>query len=271
MKKRQGGNKIRNILIASVFIIVAIGDVVILLYIFNPGVFNSEVRNKIQNGLSPSNDKEIVPVVEEPVEEPEVLPDETSSEQILINVPFTTQAPLAEWDDIRQQEACEEASVIMAWYWIKNAPLSLQKAKEEILALSAFEEELVGEFWDTSAEDTAKIFTAYYGHKNLKVVYGFSAEGIKKELSDGNIVLIPTDGATLQNPNYTPPGPRRHMIVIKGFDGATGEFITNDPGTRMGNGYRYKYQTVMSSIINYGTGRNVPLVDNRKVMIVVGK
>lgn len=273
MKKRQGGkNKIRNILIASVLIVAAIGDVVILLYIFNPWVFSLETRSIIQNGLSLSGDKKIIPIVEEePKDEPEILPDKTSAEQVLINVPFTTQAPLAEWDDIRQQEACEEASVIMAWHWIEGTTLSPNQAKTEILALSAFEEELVGEFWDTSAEDTAKVFTAYYSHQNIRVAYDFTVEDIKNELRAGKIVLIPTDGTTLQNPNYTPPGPRRHMIVIKGFNGETGEFITNDPGTRMGNSYKYKYQTVMNSIINYGTGRNAPVIDSRKVMMVVGK
>lgn len=272
MKNRRGKNKIRNILIASVFIVAAIGDTIILFYIFNPGVFSRETRDEIQNGLSMSDEKEIIPVVEEePKDEPEILPDETSAEQVLINVPFTTQAPLAEWNDIRQQEGCEEASMVMAWHWVEGTSLSPNQAKTEILALSAFEEEFFGEFWDTSAEDTAKVFTASYGHQNIRVAYDFTAEDIKDELRAGKIVLIPTDGTMLQNPNYTPPGPRIHMIVIKGFNGETGEFITNDPGTRAGNGYRYKYQTVMDAIINYGTGRNAPVVDNRTVMIVVGK
>jgi len=279
---RKGKNNIRNILIATAFIAFAVFDVVILLYIFNPGIFSLTVRNQIQNGLALSDDKAIIFSPEKPKEEEkdntleditdlEIKPEENLSKQVLLNVPFTSQAPLGEWSDIRQQEACEEASLIMAWHWVKNTSLSPEQAREEILSLSAFEESFLGEFWDTSAEDSVKIFKGYYNYQNIKTVYDFSIEDIKDELRNGNIVLVPTGGKTLNNPYYTPPGPERHMIIIKGFDETTGEFITNDPGTRFGNSYKYPYQIVLDSIINYGTGRNAPLLDSRKVMIAVIK
>jgi len=38
------------------------------------------------------------------------------------------------------------------------------------------------------------------------------------------------------------------MIVIIGWDDEKGIFITNDPGTRKGKSYVYKYQTVLDAI-----------------------
>ena len=38
---------------------------------------------------------------------------------------------------------------------------------------------------------------------------------------------------------YAHPGPVRHMLLIKGYDGERGVFITNDPGTRHGESFEY--------------------------------
>src|SRR5258708_6055306 len=40
--------------------------------------------------------------------------------KVLISVPFTSQAPFANWSDPNEESGCEEASMIMAWHWIKN-------------------------------------------------------------------------------------------------------------------------------------------------------
>src|SRR3989338_9613961 len=69
------------------------------------------------------------------------------------NVPFTTQAPFADWEDDRQQDGCEEASVLMAIRWIRGQGITKQEALDEILAMSAYELEKYGSYHDTSAED----------------------------------------------------------------------------------------------------------------------
>ncbi|NQU83768.1 MAG: C39 family peptidase [Parcubacteria group bacterium] len=191
--------------------------------------------------------------------------------KFITDVPFTSQAPFAEWSDSRQQEGCEEASITMAAYWAMGKDLTLEQAKKEILAISAFEEDYLGTYLDASAEDTVRVFKEYYKNNNIRTEYNFSIEDIKKELVNGNLVIVPTNGQVLDNPYYNPPGPIRHMIVIKGYDDETSEFITNDPGTRQGDGFRFKYSILMQAIINYGTGYHVPPTDNRNVMIVVGK
>jgi uncharacterized protein YvpB len=203
-----------------------------------------------------------------------ITPETNSNQppnQLIIDVPFTPQAPFAQWDDPRQQDGCEEAAMVMAWHWINDDFLLKQEAKDEILALNNFEEKLLGESTDTSIEDIIKIFREYYQYDNIRTVYDISVQDIKDELLAGNIVLVPTDGTILKNPYYTQPGPTRHMLVIKGFNDKKNQFITNDPGTKRGEGFKYNYEVIMNAIINYSTGDHAPLLDERKVMIVVKK
>lgn len=188
-----------------------------------------------------------------------------------IAVPFTPQAPFAEWDDPRQQDGCEEASLTMAWHWLQNKSLTPTIAKAEILNLYQKVVELFGEVADTSAEDTAKLFKEYYHYDKIRVVYDVNSQLIKNELKAGHVVLVPADGTILKNPYYTAPGPIRHMIVIKGYDDKRQEFITNDPGTRRGADFRFSYNVVIKAIVNYSTGNHGSLIDGRKVAIIVEK
>src|SRR3989339_50688 len=60
---------------------------------------------------------------------------------INLSVPFTSQAPQANWD-LPYQEACEEASVLMVdWYYKGVEEISIEEADRAILDLITFEEE----------------------------------------------------------------------------------------------------------------------------------
>ena len=59
------------------------------------------------------------------------------------------------------------------------------------------------------------------------------------------------------------------MLVVTGYDAEKKEFITNDPGTRKGAGYRYPEQVLFDAIREYPTGKHVPITINRKAMIIV--
>ena len=96
-------------------------------------------------------------------------------------------------------------------------------------------------------------------------------EDIKKALSENRLVIVPTDGQKLKNPNFTQPGPPRHMLVIVGYDDTTREFITNDPGTRKGEGYRYSQDVLYEAILDYPTGKHLPVTSSDKVMLTVGE
>lgn len=195
----------------------------------------------------------------------------TTSEYVLLDVPFTVQAPFGGWADVRQDYGCEEAAILMAMHWAWDKPLSPAQAEQEIIAISEFEKEQYGDFHDTSAQDTLKVLKAYFGYENAFVKFAIGAQDIKAELAQGNVVIVPIDGTKVGNPYYTPPGPPKHKIVIRGYDDVAQEFITNDPGTKRGEGYRYGYEVLENALLDYPTGINEPIIEARTAMIVVQK
>lgn len=188
----------------------------------------------------------------------------------LLNIPFTSQAPFGNWADLRQEDGCEEASVLMIMSWIDKWDLAPEKAEQEIIAISEYEQTLFGEFRETSLQDTAnRILRSYFGYDNFEIRYGIDAKDIKSELYKGNAVIVAVNGQILLNPFYTPPGPRDHMIVIQGYDHDTKEFITNDPGTRHGEGFRYTEDLLIQSLQDYPTGNHESIAGIVKGMIVI--
>jgi hypothetical protein len=191
-------------------------------------------------------------------------------ENVLLNVPFIPQAPTAKWSDPRQQDGCEEASILMAHLWLTGQTMTLQRAEQEIIAVSDWQEQKYGEFVDRSMTDTGKMFEEYYRHSNYEIKRSITAEDIKKELAR-NLVIVPTNGQILDNPNYTAPGPITHMLPIIGYDDKKGEFITNDPGTRNGKHFRFGYNRLIDSIYDYQTGEHVGYEKTETIMMVVKK
>lgn len=183
-------------------------------------------------------------------------PEQTTfPKKVLFDVPFTAQAVFGNWDDDRQSDGCEEASALMAMRWVDGKPLPLTEAESEIIAMSDFELEKYGYFHDTSAKDTMeRIFKDYFKYSGVLVRYDIGTNDIKHELYRGNLVIVPLDGRKLGNPYYTQPGPPAHMLVIRGYDDITGEFITNDPGTKRGEAYRYDYQVLENALADYASG-----------------
>lgn len=194
---------------------------------------------------------------------------------VLLDVPFTSQAPYGEWGDPRHQDGCEEAAALMAAEWSKSNSnsnwIDKRYAKLEIINAWDYQVENYGGARDTGAEDTAeRIIGGYFKDTRYQILDLREPEDIVAELARGRIVIVPVDGRKLGNPYYTAPGPERHMIVIRGYDDETGEFITNDPGTRRGEKYRYKYYTLFNAIRDYPTGEQVPIIKIEKKMIKVG-
>ena len=187
----------------------------------------------------------------------------------LLAVPFTAQAPFANWNKQVFQDGCEEASILMAMRWVDGRSLSKAAANRAIIAISKFEWRNYGEFRDLSAADTAQAMRDYFNYQNVMLVQNIRAMDIKRELSKGNLVIVPVNGQKLNNPFYTPPGPPKHMIVVRGYDVAKREFITNDPGTRRGEGLRYAEAVLEAALQDYPTGHHEPITTIKKVMIVV--
>ncbi|MBI2008733.1 C39 family peptidase [Candidatus Amesbacteria bacterium] len=190
-------------------------------------------------------------------------------EGVLLSVPFTSQAPFGEWGDPRHQDGCEEAASLMAVLAMRQVTMTKPQFSREIEKIWEWEVKNYGSGVDTSAEDTAeRIIGGYFNNFKYQISNIKYYGEIVDELAKGNVVIVPVDGRGL-NPNYTAPGPERHMILIRGYDDETGEFITNDAGTRRGEKYRYKYEVLFKAVRDYPTGDHVPITSVDKRMIVI--
>lgn len=217
--------------------------------------------NTIEPNLLPEEDKENEEIIPKPL-----------STFVNYDVPFTAQAPTGDWSDERQQDGCEEASALMAMAWVKGEGITNAHALEQIIALSDYEQAQYGEFRDISLADIKQwIFEDYFKYSKIEHQKNISAEDIITALQDNSVVLLPLQGQRLGNPYFSPPGPERHMLLVKGYDPKTGEFITNDPGTRRGADYRYSVATIMNAILVYPTGHHEPANESLKEMLVVKK
>lgn len=211
------------------------------------------------------------------IERDENVPAETKKMTIKAkskqDVVFVVQAPKAQWENELFQDACEEASVLMAGSWLddRKSAYSKEDATQELEKMFAFETEKYGQAYDLSIKDTAQFFRDYYGAQDIHVVYDIGVNDIVRALAEGHLVIVPSNGQKLGNPYFTSPGPERHMLVITGYDQKKREFITNDPGTRRGEDFRYDYDTLIAAVRDYPTGHKEPITGNKKGMIVVEK
>ncbi len=183
-----------------------------------------------------------------------------------LKIPFTPQAPTANWDEIHN-EACEEASAIMVYKYFSGdtrANLPAEEVETEISKLVEWEKNTFGYFLDINSEETVRLIKEVYG-LNAKIIYDVTEKNIKEELVQNHAVILPANGQMLGNPNFRRPGPPYHMLVIKGYDQSG--FITNDPGTRKGLNYPYTYDTLYAA--NGDFNHDTHSVDTSKKMLIV--
>lgn len=205
----------------------------------------------------------------EPVPALPVEPAKPVIRDIAHVVPFTSQAPTGEWGLSAFQDGCEETSAMMVWMAQEGKYLSREEAKAKLLDMALFQTKIIGHGVDTNTSDTNEyLLKEYFRITDGEVVYDFTLDELKEAVMKG-IVIVPTNGRALKNPNFTAPGPLQHMLVIKGYDVTAKEFITNDPGTRMGAGYRYPEQVLYDAIREYPTGKHLPITTERKAMILI--
>ena len=180
-------------------------------------------------------------------------------------VPFTPQAPTANWDELHN-EACEEASAIMAYAYfqgMKDATLKPEFVEAEISKITEWEVSAFGYYLDINTEEIVRLLKEFYGLQT-KILTDYSEDDIKKELGQNRLVLLPANGRLLGNPNFRSPGPPYHMIVLRGFNQS--QFITNDPGTRKGLNYPYSFDTLYKA--NGGFDHSKHEVDLSKKMVI---
>ena len=200
------------------------------------------------------------------VSEKNDIPDEkTIPDKFLIeNIPFVVQAPFGKWDEIHE-EACEEASIIMLEYFKKGKEISAETAEREIQALVAYQIKTKGDYKDSAIHEVAELAKDYYG-LDFEEIYDFKKGDLKAYLSQGRPIIIPAAGRLLGNPYFTPPGPLYHNLVLVGYDGNT--IITNDPGTKRGEKFRYSLDVLYESIHDF-PGKKEAILSGRKAILVL--
>lgn len=187
--------------------------------------------------------------------------------EVNLRVPFVSQAPFALWDNLHNN-ACEEAALILVHYFLKEEGLTKEIMEKEIQDLVAWQIKNLGEHKDLTLEEVGKMARDYYGWQKIRIQDKITIEDIKKELTKGNPVIVPAAGRLLGNPYYRQPGPYYHMLVIRGYQG--NKFITNDPGTRRGEGYSY-HEDVLYQAIHDWPGEGKDILEGEKKMLVIEK
>src|SRR4030043_2130038 len=84
--------------------------------------------------------------------------------KVLLNVPFTSQAPFGNWQDVREQNGCEEASLLMVISWARGEDLSPETAAREIQNMSDYHLKAHGHFHDLSNADTLQLLNDYFNY-----------------------------------------------------------------------------------------------------------
>jgi hypothetical protein len=191
--------------------------------------------------------------------------EKSIADKIFIKVPFSTQAPFANWD-IFHEEACEEAALLMIKYYLDEKKLNPEIAEKEIQAMLDYEIKHYGKYEDSNAQEIVELARDFYGIKNLKVVYDFSLADLQTQLSLNKPIIVPAAGRLLGNPNFKSPGPLYHNLVLVGLDGKM--IIANDPGTRNGEGYQYDATLLYEAIHDFPGDLN-QIERGRKAMIIL--
>lgn len=219
----------------------------------------------VVSSIATTPEVELEQVLVEP-KESEASPSAPLPSSVMLAAPFLVQAPHADWSQ-PYQDACEEAAMIMLHEArVGTTTLTPDEVDERIRALVDFQTREAGDYKDTNAKETAA-FAEEYFHEDYNVLTNVTLEHIKRELVEGHLIAAPMAGRLLGNPNFTPPGPLYHMLVIRGYDDATQQFITNDPGTRKGENYRYSYEVLMSALHDF-PGSKERMNEGAKTIIV---
>ncbi len=173
------------------------------------------------------------------VEEPKPLPKSV----LIESVPFVPQAPLKVWD-ARHEEACEEASLLTVKYWLEKKKPSKEQIENELQSFIDWQDahNFGPSITLSDLKDAAAGFWTDAWWSEIKVSQGATLDDLRRELAAGHPVVIGAAGRELKNPHFKNGGPNYHMLVLIGYDEAG--FVTNDPGTQFGAGYRYKNEII---------------------------
>jgi hypothetical protein len=174
---------------------------------------------------------------------PVALPD-----RILLQVPFTTQAPLNDWT--QHQESCEAATLTMLtgyWHHDTSVVMDPHAADSSIRQIDGWKSQP-----DLNDEMMGQLAQRHWGY-SYRIVPN-TPQVIAEQLAAGRPLIAEVRTHGLGNSHY--PGYSSHFeqtgwsvphfILIIGYD-ATGVWL-NDPGISWGRGYHITYAQLAHAI-----------------------
>lgn len=189
------------------------------------------------------------------------------SNTVILDVPFSSQAPTDNWD---RNEDCEETSITMVNAYLtgnRQNQLLASDTQEAINNLKKWEGLNLGYNMNTGADATTRLAEGAFNLK-VKQIFNFTEADLKIALTNNYPILLPINAKLLGNNNYINGGPLYHMIVIRGFKNHT--FIVNDPGLSAGNGNEYSFDILKKAAADWN--QVTKSMDNtRKIALIIYK
>ena len=187
------------------------------------------------------------------------LKEEETKASVILDVPFTSQAPTNTWNELFNN-ACEEASLLMVdHYYQKHSFGATFEVEEMLTGMVAWQKENWGGQFDLPIADTAKFAEEYFGYRT-EVIEDLTPEKLREFLDKGLPVIIPIDGQAYENPHYQAIGPEYHMLVVVGY--FDDKFVTNDPGTIKGEGFIRSEDNIFPAIFDWNKKEGLVLYDD---------
>lgn len=188
--------------------------------------------------------------------------------QVNLKVPFFPQAPDWDWS-LPWKEACEEASLSLAYHFVNWDDLSKEDFKNDLTEMFDLQEKLFWKYIDTSIEETSILLKEYYWYNNFEIIKNPTINDLKKELSQWHPIIAPFAWKKLWNSYFTNWGPRYHMLVIIWYNDDEKLFITNDVWTSRGHKFPYEYDIIMNSMHDLIPEWEWDILDWEKVVLVI--
>lgn len=202
--------------------------------------------NVVTNALPESTPAPVNAPSTPPSEEEEVV----IKDKVLLNVQFIPQGPLdpgpAHW--ALHKESCEEAAILMAHDYLLGRTVTMQQANEEIFELVDWQKDNFGDEHDIYADEVKQVLEGFYDHSDVRIIKDASIDDLKKQLSAGRPVIVPSIAKYLHNPRYYDQD--YHMFVVVGY--TQDRIIANDNGTTWGEDYPYPYDDFMEAVTAAG-------------------
>lgn len=213
-------------------------------------------------GVTAVHAQPIPSVGQGPAVAPAGLPD-----HILLQVPFTTQAPLNNW--AQHQESCEAANLTQLWFYWNGSEANVIDPR----TADSYIHTIDG--WKSSPDlnDTmlGELAQQHWGYSYRLLPNDPTV--IAQQLSAGRPLLAEVRTHGLGNGHY--PGYYSHyeqtgwsvphFVTIIGYD-KTGVWL-NDPGISWGRGYHITYAQLTHAIADLG--QHHPALNNGNVLLLI--